>query len=496
MIPPPTPTRSANQQLGLSALEKVLSSTQTKNIFMLPRVGGPPAIGGGAGPLNFNPLLASLASSCPPPRFSGQDEDWFTFSKEWEQYVHILSEMAGQDISDVLLLRLLHSSLDEVSRTKLQARQERNPGLTIAEFWKELQRTYARDDAERHRREWELLSLRHLKQLTLKDLRAFQVKFDLLLGRLGRVGDAEVADRFSRALPLKYQEEIFHENQNRSRHHFWVRFPKPCPLSRDEIWGWIAEISAGNPRIDDREADLWVDCGSERTQEVILSCDGSPVKGQILRVFKETRKMGYPEMSSWLLERLRVAEEFASMRGADTWQVRSDPAPPVASSSSSSTAAVAATSKGGGTGGKRGKSPERAQTPPRDQSSSDGTEVGSKGKKGKSKGKSKGASAPPSAPPVAHAPQAAPASKQQAQPPAQPTSSYSSGSKGHGVVKGASQDFNAFRDCRACWAANRDYRHDWRNCEIAKELAKLKQAHDEKEKASGKSGSGRGRGKP
>ena len=154
------------------------------------RSGAPvPSTGGtaAAGLVNCNPLLAGLASTCPAPKFSGRDEDWASFAKEWGQYVRILNEMAGQDIHDVLLLRVLQGSLDEVSRAKLQARQEANPALTFAEFWKELQQMYLWDDVERHRREWEALLLRHVKEMTLKDLRSFQVRFDLLLGRIGPV---------------------------------------------------------------------------------------------------------------------------------------------------------------------------------------------------------------------------------------------------------------------------------------------------------------------
>ena len=119
--------------------------------------GGPPGVSsttpvGGASTLVVDPnraaILAPFLANFPKPKFSGVDVDWVSFVKEWDYWVNLQQEAYGLAIPDGILLELLRHSLDEVSRLRLQARRESNPGVTFQQFWWELERTFQRDAAD------------------------------------------------------------------------------------------------------------------------------------------------------------------------------------------------------------------------------------------------------------------------------------------------------------------------------------------------------------
>ena len=71
-------------------------------------------------------LLPSLLGD--KPKFSGEREDWFTFSKEWENYVGILrATHAGTPLEDPILLKILKGCLDETHKKWLMGKKEAIP---------------------------------------------------------------------------------------------------------------------------------------------------------------------------------------------------------------------------------------------------------------------------------------------------------------------------------------------------------------------------------
>ena len=177
-----------------------------KEVNMI-RGAGPAIMPMAAGLGTMNPILAGIMATATIPKFSGRDEEWYDFKREWERYLTVLQESVGpgQDIPDAMKLQLLQGYLEDVPHYQLRAMLDKNPGLTYGEFWKELQKVYGRDLIDRHRREWENLSLRHLPELSLHSLRTFQAQFEMCMARVGSVTESEAATRFVGALPLKHQ---------------------------------------------------------------------------------------------------------------------------------------------------------------------------------------------------------------------------------------------------------------------------------------------------
>ena len=162
---------------------------------------------------------------------------------------------------------------------QLRASREKNPQLTYLEFWKELEHIYDRDLPDRHRREWEALSIRHLPQITLRDLRSFQAKFDKILARVGPLTDSEVAAKFLVAMPPETQQKIYTEDMRRQRNRFWVRISKPCPLTRRELMDWVSDLAEESPKIEEGDLEFFVDCKSEPARDKLLACHGVDIDG-------------------------------------------------------------------------------------------------------------------------------------------------------------------------------------------------------------------------
>ena len=112
----------------------------------------PPSGGGGFG-ANWSALLAPALQAARPEKFSGYDEDWAEFVKGWSSYAELVYMHYPSLPDRMWLTLLLKPVLDTASALKMDNMIAGNPQLLYAEFWRELERTFGRDLAERHRRD-------------------------------------------------------------------------------------------------------------------------------------------------------------------------------------------------------------------------------------------------------------------------------------------------------------------------------------------------------
>ena len=148
-----------------------------------PKTAGVNMISGGVG---FNPVLyPSLLME--KPKFSGERDDWYSFSKDWENYVEtVKATHPGVELGDHLLLELLKSCLDETNRKWLQGKREINPRVRFEECWEFLVKEFGGDRTKKQRDLWHHVKLNQDPPLTLKKWQQFRVDFEL---RRGRVDD-------------------------------------------------------------------------------------------------------------------------------------------------------------------------------------------------------------------------------------------------------------------------------------------------------------------
>ena len=198
---------------------------------------------------------------------------------------------------------------------------------------------------ERHRREWEALSLRGERDLTLHTLRTFIAKFDLCLAQMknyGPVSETEISSKFLNALPLEYQEEICKEQARKEQDRYWVKVVKPIPV---DIRGLIELVVADqyhHPKWEETPTEVIIDCKSEEMQDDFLAMNDAAVRGGRLVIAKHTPRLSYTAMSKIIMNRLKIREEFHKNQlnfspEYEYWQVVNNNSRPESSPTTSAT---------------------------------------------------------------------------------------------------------------------------------------------------------------
>ena len=82
-------------------------------------------------------LMAKRAIS---PKFTGMQNDWVNFRRDWEHYVQLLG--GRKEISNSILLCTLGETLDEGNQLSQQRMVEEGEVTTYEEYWQKLLQEY------------------------------------------------------------------------------------------------------------------------------------------------------------------------------------------------------------------------------------------------------------------------------------------------------------------------------------------------------------------
>ena len=82
------------------------------------------------------PFLYAQLATRKPPSFTGEESDWHEFARDWTEFLAVLRESEGREVSDILLFGVLEACLDPATSHKLKAERERDPSLTFRGFGK------------------------------------------------------------------------------------------------------------------------------------------------------------------------------------------------------------------------------------------------------------------------------------------------------------------------------------------------------------------------
>ena len=297
------------RQKALAALQRLNQpSTDTYQVLMISDEASdrhPPPSGGGG----WGQLLAPALQEARPEKFSGYDEDWTDFTTRWDNYAELIN-MQHPNLPDRVWLTLLRSVLDPASALRLDNTLKWNKHTTYLEFWRELERTFGRDMAERHRREWESIAMDPHAELTLREFRQHLCLWENALCKVSGITADEAARRFLKSLPADYHEMARHEEIRRTQGQYWVRISKTGHFNIMEITAWLQEFLGYPPPVEDGEVVFLVECGSEDNQEIILSLNGVEARGYPLAISLHRKSMGYRQVAHWIEEKLRIREEI------------------------------------------------------------------------------------------------------------------------------------------------------------------------------------------
>ena len=263
-----------------------------------------------------NPFLTDMLTSWQKPKFSGCATDYRSFSRKWEEYYTFVKTTCPDQIPDAFWLRILKGCLDPVSQGDMDRELERDPNLSLATFWKKLEKVFGRDMSMQYRDDWERVTLRGIDDLNWDTFREFRISFELAVGRVEDTTEAEVERRLLAELPGKWRMKVNEEILRRQNGQFWVRFLKPTPVSADHVQRLVAQMT-GKATVNwvERKTEYMADCGSEDGRCAVLTLNTWGSGEGRLKVSSAERPMTATEIFNFIEARLyakRKVEEYDS----------------------------------------------------------------------------------------------------------------------------------------------------------------------------------------
>ena len=262
--------------------------------------------GGGVSSFLHAQLMANKA-----PEFSGEEEDWITFSHQWSNFLEVLKATEGREIEDVVWFGILESCVDDATKSKIQSERRKDHRLSFSRFWQGLEREFGRDQESAKRSEWERV---HLKpgEITLASWRSYRIAFEAGLSQLQGITDREIEKKVVQDLPPNLREKLVREIASKAQDKLWAKVMKPCVLNKHELTVFLGSaLEEGPPKVEERTHDFLIECKTEEVQTSILELEGWEVRdGEYLRMCWTTRRPNWQDIVKWVEKTLRVDQEI------------------------------------------------------------------------------------------------------------------------------------------------------------------------------------------
>ena len=111
-----------------------------------------------------HPMGAQALKNIKVTKFTGKSEDWAAFTRDWDRYLRIQHENAGNPdipLPNFSTLIAFKDVLDESSKIWLDAELQKNPNLQFYEFFDMLHSRHGKNMQGKHRQNWLKVRLHH-----------------------------------------------------------------------------------------------------------------------------------------------------------------------------------------------------------------------------------------------------------------------------------------------------------------------------------------------
>ena len=133
----------------------------------------------------------STGIQIPLPKFSGKDSDWTEFKLEWNDTLAVYESTYKNDFTEQMKLYTFGCCMEDVAKKRFIAIHSSQPNLSYADIFRIFENEFGRDVVSQPQRDWENLTMRHINNLTLRDIRTFVSDFNICLSRLGTLSEFE-----------------------------------------------------------------------------------------------------------------------------------------------------------------------------------------------------------------------------------------------------------------------------------------------------------------
>ena len=184
--PPPLGSDLLNAIPQYSSINGV--DTRLQQISIAP-IGIAPQSQEGAPPVVQQAIVKGLS----PPRFSGEEEDWGLFMKEWKEYVHNLSPLIP--VSNEELLILFSMALPPHLKKEVDfMKGEKGGRITFLEVTQQFGALFTRNRQVALRRKLRELTLPNSGKITPQIWREFEIDFRSCIRELPQMGKEEIGE--------------------------------------------------------------------------------------------------------------------------------------------------------------------------------------------------------------------------------------------------------------------------------------------------------------
>ena len=137
----------------------------------------------------------------PLPKFAGKDSEWDLFRLEWQDTYALHETAMGDQWTEQMKMFIFGSCMEDVAKKRFMALHTSQPHLLYSDMLRIFEKEFGRDAISQPRKDWENLSIRHISDMTLRDIRTFVSDFDICVARLGVMSEYEKSIKFLNALP-------------------------------------------------------------------------------------------------------------------------------------------------------------------------------------------------------------------------------------------------------------------------------------------------------
>ena len=229
-------------------------------------------------------LVSFFFGNVTRPKFTGKPANWWSFKKDWEQFISLGSCMFGQEPSDKILLEALRECLDPTNRLELGFALETRGRLRYQEFWDQLREKYERDAIQHSCRAWEqvTLNMREGEDLTWHAWRNFMAAYRMRAMRYPDRTPNEERSKILNDLPPRWRGEVIKEESRRRSHRLLCKV-WGMGLQQPQLMQLLTEMGLGHSQVWPNLNSFWVEIPDKERHRWLLSCAGMEYQGVIVK---------------------------------------------------------------------------------------------------------------------------------------------------------------------------------------------------------------------
>ena len=306
------PARKEGKQVKPSQSRR--SGTSQKNAYVRPvmQQGNSQAMVAGGMGVYVPVALQVLQQNLTLPRFSGVENTYQSFVRDWEKYAAyaFLGAPPGP-MQEIWKRDLLIQCLQGTLKEKYLAQVEAQPKTTYEDVWKELERSYQIDNPHYWRDKWIRVQLtKYGENVSLKEWLLYRAAHEAAKRQVSDYTTMEEVDMVLKQLPAGWRKKVIQQEAKENNNQYRVKLSGMPPNTTKAKVSKILESGRIKPSQIIEEKGCWlVDFQKEDDMKRLTSCSEFSVDNYQVQVVQVRRRWTASEIFDYMTKQLRVESE-------------------------------------------------------------------------------------------------------------------------------------------------------------------------------------------